>query len=289
MKYHTTQSRVGNIREDIEDRRNYIGGSDVGVIMGVNPYKSRYTLWAEKVGLIEPEKIDDKEAVWWGRMTEELIAKRFCEKTGKKVQRSTMAYGIRELPFLRGHVDRLVMKESAGLECKSTDSWRFNYEDGEVPPWHYWQCVFYMATTGRKRWYLATHQGNSKFYNIVILRNEQQIDEMLDACVEFWKLVENGTPPEIDDSESTAETLERMYPEENAGKIVNLEPQEDTLIALLELQSQEKNLKNLKTKYQNEIKALMGDAERGETSQFTVTWKANAKGTRVFRMVEKPV
>jgi putative phage-type endonuclease len=289
MKYHTTQSRVGNIREDIEDRKNYIGGSDVGVIMGVNPYKSAFTLWSEKVGIIEPEKIDDKEAVWWGRMTEELIAKRFCEKTGKRVQRSTMAYGIRELPFMRGHVDRLVMKESAGLECKSTDSWKFNYENAEVPPWHYWQCMAYMAMTGRKRWYLATHQGNSKFHIVTISRDEQKIDEMLDACTEFWTLVENGTPPEIDDSESTADTLALMYPEEYAGKVVNLEPQEDTLIALLELQSQEKELKNLKTKYQNEIKAVLGDAERGETVQFTVSWKANTKGSRVFRMVEKPL
>lgn len=287
MKYHTTQSRVGNVREDIEDRKNYIGGSDVGTIMGVNPYKSRYTLWCEKTGVIEPEKIDDKEAVWWGRMTEELIAKRFCEKYGKKVQRSTMAYGIRELPFLRGHVDRLVTKENAGLECKSTDSWRFNYENGEIPPWHYWQCMFYMATTGRKRWYLATHQGNSKFHTTVIPRNEQQIDEMLEACIEFWKLVENGTPPEIDDSESTAETLARMYPEEYAGKVVNLEEQEETLLALSDLREQENSLKNLKTKYQNEIKAVLGDAERGETSQFVVSWKSNAKGSRIFRLTEK--
>lgn len=289
MKYHTTQSRVGNIREDIEDRKNYIGGSDVGVIMGVNPWKSRYTLWCEKTGIIEPEKIDDKESVWWGRETEELIAKRFCEKTGKRVQRSTMAYGIRELPFMRGHIDRLVVRENAGLECKSTDSWKFNYEDGEVPPWHYWQCMFYMATTGRKRWYLATHQGNSKFYIITIPRDEEKIDEMLDACTEFWKLVENGTPPEIDDSESTAETLARMYPEEYAGKIINLEPQEDTLIALLELQSQEKELKNLKTKYQNEIKAVMGDAEKGQSSQFEVSWKSDKRGTRTFRFKEKPL
>lgn len=289
MKYHTTQSRVGNIREDIEDRRNYIGGSDVGVIMGVSPWKSPYTLWCEKTGVIEPEKIDDKEAVWWGRMTEELIAKRFCEKTGKKVQRSNMAYGIREMPFMRGHVDRLVVNESAGLECKSTDSWKFKYEDGDVPPWHFYQCQAYMAMTGRKRWYLATHQGNSRFYIHTIKRDEEIIATILDACADFWQMVQDGTPPEIDESESTAETLARMYPEENVGKRIDLNEQEGTLIALQELGSQEKTLKDLKTKYQNEIKAVMQDAEIGESMQFYVSWKTDKRGTRRFSFKEKEV
>jgi hypothetical protein len=61
------------------------------------------------------------------------------------------------------------------------------------------------------------------------------------------------------------------------------------LIALLELQSQEKDLKNLKTKYQNEIKALMGDAEKGQSPQFEVSWKTDKRGTRTFRFKEKPL
>ena len=48
MKYHTTQSRVGNIREDIEDRKNYIGGSDVWEMKRDSPWKESFAHWGEK-------------------------------------------------------------------------------------------------------------------------------------------------------------------------------------------------------------------------------------------------
>ena len=37
-----------------------IGGSDVSVIAGINPYKSAYQLWLEKTGQTEPAESDCK-------------------------------------------------------------------------------------------------------------------------------------------------------------------------------------------------------------------------------------
>ena len=286
-KYHLTKTKVANVREDIENRNGYIGGSDIGTIMGVNQWKSPYTLWAEKTGLIEVEDISDKDAVWFGVMEEDIIAKRFTMKTELKVKKSNYAYGCKEYPYLRGHVDRIAAKGKWGLEIKTTSSWnKTKYDEGEIPESHYWQCMFYMFLTGWDTWYLATKRDN-RFYITKISRDDEAIERMLDACEDFWNHVQSGEPVEIDGSDSTQETLEQMYPEEHQGETVNLDSQEDTLLALLELGTQEKNLKELKTKYQNEIKAVLGEAEKGETGQFTVSWKANAKGTRVFRLVEK--
>lgn len=288
-KYHLTKTKVANVREDIENRNGYIGGSDIGTIMGVNQWKSPYTLWAEKTGLIEPEDISEKDAVWFGVKDESTVAELFTIRSGFKVRKSNFAYGCKEYPYLRGHVDRIAAKGKWGLEIKTTSSWnKTKYDEGEIPESHYWQCMFYMFLTGWDTWYLATRRDN-RFYMTKIARDDEAIERMLDACEDFWNHVQSGEPVEIDGSDSTQETLEKMYPEEHQGETVNLESQEDTLIALLELSTQEKNLKELKTKYQNEIKAVLGEAEKGETGQFTVSWKANAKGTRVFRLVEKPL
>lgn len=287
--YVLTKERLTNVREDIENRTSYIGGSDIGTIMGVNEWKSAYTLWCEKTGLVQPEDLSDNDAVWFGTKEEDIIAERFTMKTGLKVRKSNYAYGCLEFPFLKGHVDRLASRGKWGLEIKTTSSWnKTKYDDGEVPESHWWQCQFYMFVTGYDLWYLATKRDN-KFYITKIARDEEAITRMLITCREFWNHVQSGEPVEIDGSESTQETLAEMYPEEHQGEVVDLEKQEDTLLALLEIGSQEKNLKELKTKYQNEIKAVLGEAERGETGQFTVSWKANAKGSRVFRMVEKPL
>ena len=81
MKLHPTKERVKNMRKDIENRRDYIGGSDIGTVLGLNPYKSKFTLWSEKVGNVEPEDISDKDPVWFGTMTEAINGKRFAMKT----------------------------------------------------------------------------------------------------------------------------------------------------------------------------------------------------------------
>ena len=289
-KYHPYRVKIkGDPQQAVkEDRNSFIGGSDTGAIMGLNPWKSAYTLWAEKCGLITPEDIDDKESVWWGSHLEALIAERFTMKTGMKVKRSGYSYHVREFSWSRAHIDRLIIGKKAGLECKSTSAFnKTKYETGEIPPAHYCQCQYYMWCTGSKTWYLATKQDN-KFYVHEIERNDEFIHDMIGKCVEFWEHVESGLPPEVDGSESTTETLSELYPESNPDtEIIDLESVTDELDAIASIQAQESDLKSLKGKYQNKIKSLLGEAERGETDRFIVTWKTNARGSRVFKIIEK--
>lgn len=286
MVIHHTRERVKNMRNDIENRKSYVGGSDVGCILGFNPYKSKYTLWSEKVGLTEPEDISDHDAVWFGSETEAINGRRFAMKTGKKIQRSNYAYGIKEYPFIRTHVDFLIKGESAGLECKFTGMNRFDYENGEVPPSHFAQVQLYMACTGRKNWYLSTIQGN-KYHINSIVRDDEFIEMMLNEIEDFWEHVQSAEPVEIDGSESTTSTIASMFPNETEGETIDLNGYEDTLVALQALNEQQKNLKELSEKYKNEIKVAMQEATKGESTQFRVSWKADKKGLRRFTFKEK--
>ena len=107
-------------------RNKGLGGSDAGIIVGVNPWKSPYQLWLEKTGQVEPEDISEKEAVYWGTQLEDMVAREFTKRTGKKVQRHGMLESV-AYPFLLANVDRLVIGEDAGLECKTTSA--FKYKD----------------------------------------------------------------------------------------------------------------------------------------------------------------
>ena len=51
-------STRGMSREEwLEERKKSLGGSDMGAVLGLNRYRSPYTVWAEKTGRIgeEPE------------------------------------------------------------------------------------------------------------------------------------------------------------------------------------------------------------------------------------------
>ena len=55
-----------------KDRYKYIGGSDLAIIMGLSPFKTRWQLLLEKAQIVEPEEVDN-EYTQDGHRNEELI------------------------------------------------------------------------------------------------------------------------------------------------------------------------------------------------------------------------
>ena len=62
------------------------------------------------------------------------MARRFTEATGLKVRRSNKMYRSTRYPFMLADVDRMVVGEDAGLECKTASPYSANqWKDGKVP------------------------------------------------------------------------------------------------------------------------------------------------------------
>lgn len=128
--------------EWVQSRRESIGGSDAATVLGLNPYSSPYALWAEKTGAIEPEDISGKEAVRLGVFLEPYVAQRFSEVTDKKVRRENYILKNSDYPWAHANVDRLVVGEKAGLECKTTSALNLKkFKGGEYPANYYCQCI----------------------------------------------------------------------------------------------------------------------------------------------------
>ena len=116
-------------------RKCGITGTDAGAILGLNPYRSAFQVYCDK----NSETIEniDNEAMRQGRDLEEYVARRFTEATGKKVRRANMIYGNSKYPFMFANVDRFVVGENAGLECKTASAYNSDkWENDEIPP-HY--------------------------------------------------------------------------------------------------------------------------------------------------------
>lgn len=68
--------------EWLNARRNYIGGTDVSVLLGVNPWKTPVQLYLDKV---EGNNIEENIAMRRGKALEPLVADIYCEKTGNVI------------------------------------------------------------------------------------------------------------------------------------------------------------------------------------------------------------
>lgn len=259
------------------DREHFIGGSDIGAILGLNPWKSAYTLWAEKTGLVQAEKLDDKLQIWLGHHLEQVVADRYELETGRKVRQSFMSYGIAEYPYLRGHVDRLVVGEKRGLECKTTSSYnKTDYSSGDIPPMYYAQCQFYMLVTGYEVWDIATLRDNREFFIQEIKRDDEYIAQMLATAAAFWGFVTSVTPPAVDCSQSTSDTLAGQYPGDSDEETLDDVPDNIRSMAydVICLSETIKNLTDAKNSEINSIKEWMGNHTSAVTNDARISYKA---------------
>ena len=271
-------STVGMPHEEwLKHRQKSIGGSDASAILGMNTYCSPYTVWADKLGKLPPK--EDNEAMRLGRDLEDYVAKRFTEKTGKKVRRENNIITNPDFPYAHANVDRMVVGEDAGLECKTTSAMNLKrFKNGEYPENYYVQCVHYLMVTGAKRWYLAVLILGVGFMDFVIERDEGEIAALAKSEEAFWEYVKNNTPPEADGLESTSETLTTIYPESN-DNTVNLFAYEDSLRQYTAIGKQIDELKKLKDEAANKVKAFMGESGKGESNNFKVSWSSYLKTT----------
>ena len=263
--------------EWLEHRQKSIGGSDASAILGMNTYCSPYTVWADKLGKLPPK--EDNEAMRLGRDLEDYVAKRFTEETGKKVRKENNIIINPDYPFAHANVDRVVVGEDAGLECKTTSVMNLKrFKNGEYPENYYCQCVHYLMVTGAKRWYLGVLILGAGFKVFVIERDEEEIAALAKSEEAFWEYVKNNTPPETDGSDSTSETLTVIYPESNENT-VNLFAYEESLKQYIAIGKQIDELKKLKDQMANNVKAFMGEAGRGESNHFKVSWSSSLRTT----------
>lgn len=263
--------------EWLEHRQKSIGGSDASAILGMNTYCSPYTVWADKLGKLPPK--EDNEAMRLGRDLEDYVAKRFTEETGKKVRRENNIIINPDYPFAHANVDRMVVGEDAGLECKTTSVMNLKrFKNGEYPENYYCQCVHYLMVTGAKRWYLGVLILGVGFKEFTIERDEGEIAALAKSEEAFWEYVKNNTPPETDGLESTSETLTTIYPESN-DNTVNLFAYEESLKQYIAIGKQIDELKKLKDEMANNVKAFMGAAGKGESNHFKVSWSSSLRTT----------
>lgn len=278
MKGVRKVSTKGMSREEwLIQRRKTIGGSDAAGIVGLSKWASPFSVWADKTGRAAEK--EDTEAMRQGRDLESYVARRWSEETGKRVYRlSAMLYNP-QYPFAHADVDRMVMGENTGLECKTTFSLDLKQFNGvEFPVQYYAQCVHYLAVTGADRWYLAVLAYGRGFFTFVLERNQAEIDALMMAEKVFWRHVEQDIPPAVDGSEATTDALQEIYPVSQSTNAA-LFGRDRVLQEYMRLKAEKKVLDGRIGEIENTIKADMGESESGSCGLFNISWKTQTRQT----------
>ena len=161
------------------------------------------------------------------------------------------------------NVDRLIVGEDAGLECKTASAYSADkWKDGHIPESYEIQCHHYMAVTGADAWYIACVILGREFVWRKIERDESVIQMLIEVEKDFWNNnVLAKKMPAPDGSEAADKILSEYFRNSDPDKVV-------PLIGFDEKLDQEKK------QIEQEVKLFMEDAEKADSDKYSITWKS---------------
>ena len=274
MKLNRLVSTADLTHEEwLKYRKKGIGGSDAGAICGLNPYRSPMSVYIDKT---EDDIEDiDSEAMRQGRDLEQYVAERFCDETGKKVRRANAIFYNPGHPFMTANIDRLIVGENAGLECKTASAFSADkWSDGKIPESYEIQCHHYMAVTGADSWYIACVILGKSFIWQRIERDEEIIRFLTNIEGDFWNNhVLPRVMPNPDGSKACDEIIKKYYPRSGSVPSVSLYGFDDKLKRRQEIKSLEDKLETERKTIDQEIQMYMKEAEIAQNDHYKVSWK----------------
>lgn len=282
MKSQSTEGM--SYEEWLISRRRGIGGSDVAKVLGLSKYSSPYQIWMDKTGKIEIDTSETSEAAYWGQQMEEVVAKEFEKRTGKKVRVSNKIYFHKDYPFLLANVDRVVVGEDAILECKTASEYlKDSWADDEIPIAYLAQVQHYLNVLNKKKAYIACLIGGNKFVWKEIQRDDELIEQMTERLVDFWEnnVLADVAPP-VDGNESTTEFISNLYSKDYLDNSIELNKKQiQDITDLIELKQYQSDIETQIKTIENRLKEALGkgNATYGNSVVYRISWKTQTKKT----------
>lgn len=273
-------------KEWLAERGKGIGSSDVGIIVGVSPFKTPYQLWQLKLGLAKPD--EETEATIMGHLLEDAVAQRWAKATGRQIIKASAEEWMYIHPtkdYFRASPDRLYYEQGAKhneankcvLECKTT---MYSVNKEELPKHWYAQVQWLMHVSGMKKASLAWIELKFRKFDYVDIPYNKRFCEWLESKVEeFWQVnILQKVEPQI----TNLGDVVCKFPNSIEGKVIQADGNLNSKVAKVkEIKAQIKELESAQEKLEEEIKMEMKDAEAIECNGSIIcTWKSGKAAER---------
>jgi putative phage-type endonuclease len=211
-------SALGNFENNSpewHELRNQVGvisGSEIGAILGLSPFTSAVTLWAEKTGRL-PRQVVGNTAMRLGQLVEPAIRELYKESHPDHEVYEVGTYAAKDALWMHANPDGICFDAEGNpyiLEIKHTAL----YWDS-IPEHYKAQVFWYMYVFRLKKTVFAVvNAGRYKEYEL--LWDDFEWDSMLQAVKKFRENVLENVQPDWDGSESTYETTKALSPDVEA-------------------------------------------------------------------------
>ena len=256
-------------QKELDFHNQHLGGSDIGVLLGVNKYKTPYQLWQEKTGKVER----GVENVYMrrGRMLEPIVAQYYTEDTGKKLKEDGVLRVHKTYPQLGGLIDRIIDLEKPGVwEGKTASSFAIKAWNERIPMSYYMQLIHYLLITGWEYGEMSVLNVDKWVLDNMPFEPDNKLFDMIinEGC-EWWnKYVIKDIPPPLE-----APDFKIVSPEH--GKRVQIMVPNIGLVERIKNYKEKiDTLENEKEGLEDQLKENIGTADTlVQDERILATWK----------------
>ena len=261
----------------LEQRRNYITGTDIGAIMGYSKFASPMSIWCEKKGIAKPQPQTNAQKM--GLLFERPILDLYQAETGKSlIYPEPYTLLTAKDSIIAATLDAQHESDKCPVDAKSIHFLKLKewekLGDGEIPKNYHLQLVAQMMVTNTDSASLAVLFGNQDF-RIYTIERDYDLEQMVKTYAENWweEHIINGIQPEIDGSDASTGYIKQKLERAQKGLVIETTAEISELCERLkEIKAKAAEIESEKKSAENSLKILIGDAE--EVSG-VLTWKNN--------------
>jgi putative phage-type endonuclease len=289
------QSMSGLSPEQLAERALGITATDIGAIVGVNPWRGPMDVWLDKREE-RPNSHNDSVRSVWGQKLEPIIRDDYEERHGVRVEvpgtLSHAAHGWHKatpdgIVYRRGYAapDRGLEIKVHGREVMLSGRLEYGAPGtDEVPAHELVQCAWNMHVRDLDRWDLVAFIDGAPI-EYAIERDDELIGMLVDAADRFYTdHILTGEPPAPDGGEAWEGYLKRRWTGANKPELIAVDNDQAVQLLLHDLRNARAKLaefEELKDSYTQQLKRIIGDAAGlswsvpGRKKPDAVTWKRN--------------
>lgn len=270
-----------NKQEWLRERKNYLGGTDLAAICGLNPYRTALDVYLDKTS--DDISEETNSAMRWGTLLEDVIAKEYAQVTGYDVEIEPNTIYHPEHKFLGANIDRWVDRWVNNgthiLECKTAGftkakEWGDLGTD-QIPESYLVQVAHYAAICDVHKVDIAVLIGGQDFRIYTYNRNKDLENKIVKIGINFWhNHIEKRIPPKCVNTRDTF----NLFPQSNYHEIVAESNILEKWEQLKTLRAEESRIADTIEKLKTDIQEFMKDYDVLIDNQGNViaTWKNTA-------------
>lgn len=220
--------------QQLEERRSFIGASDISAIAGLNPFRDAFDVLNEKLGFATSG--GDNEAADWGHRLEPVIRDWYVTDQACAVTPcGTVRHPVHE--WAAATLDSKIIGTRRGLEIKAVGT-RMIYDwdpgdDAGVPHYVRTQCEWQMWCVDLEEIDVAALLGGTVARVWRIAADLELRAALVAAGEKFWRdQVQGRIAPALTDADGVRAYLNGIYPPVDPPVIVDAD-EESTRLAVL--------------------------------------------------------